>query len=84
MTIAKIRLYCILNQLFHLRFLRCDQLSTQRLYKSLTIRQREYLKIIRKEDMSLHKYVLEKLNEAAPGSNVTDDSGHIRLYSAPT
>ena len=74
----------ILNQLIYLHFLRWDESSTQRLYKALTVRQREYLEIIREEDMSLHKNVLEKLKELKPGTNVTDDSDLIRLYSAPT
>ena len=74
----------VLNQLISLEFLRRDESSTQRLYKALTVRQREYLEIIREEDMSLHKNVLEKLKELTPETNVTDDSDCIRLYSAST
>ena len=74
----------VLNQLISLHFLRCNESSTQRLYKVLTVRQREYLEIIREEDMSLHKNVLEKLKELTPETNVTDDSDCIRLYSAST
>ena len=74
----------VLNQLISLHFLRCDESSTQRLYKALTVRQREYLEIIREEDMSLHKNVLEKLKEVTPETNVSDDSDCIRLYSAST
>lgn len=55
-------------------FLRHDGSPEGSLYKSLTLREREYLNLIRQENLLLYSNVLERLKEDKPRLNIADNS----------